>query len=182
MGSEREPSPAPTEGETIMRGATACRDAAERGAEPRRLKIGEVARRSGVGIETLRFYERQGLVGRPARTESGYRLYDASILEQLEFIRRAQTLGFSLAEIARITAESRAGHSPCAEVREIVRERLRELDERLAELKRSRRELAATLSEWDEQGDTPGHVCGLIEGSHLDAPATGRRRVARRRV
>jgi DNA-binding transcriptional MerR regulator len=150
-------------------------------ASPKPLKIGEVAKRSGVGIETLRFYERQGLLGRPARTESGYRLYDEAVLEQLEFIRRAQTLGFSLAEIARITAESRAGQSPCGEVREIVRERLRELDERLAELARYRKELAATLAEWDETGDSPGHVCGLIEGSHVEAPAPANRRIARRR-
>ena len=146
-----------------------------------RLKIGEVAKRTGVGIETLRFYERQGLLGRPARTESGYRLYDESVIEQLEFIRQAQTLGFSLAEIARITTESRAGHSPCAEVREIVRARLAELDERLAELKRYRKELAATLAEWDEKGDTPGHVCGLIEGSHLEGPPIAGRTVSRRK-
>lgn len=165
-----------------MRHARASEVAVADAAPTKRLKIGEVAKRSGVGIETLRFYERQGLLGRPARTESGYRMYDASILEQLEFIRQAQTLGFSLSEIARITAESRAGHSPCAEVREIVRERLRELDERLAELKRYRTELAATLAEWDEKGDSPGHVCGLIEGSHLEPLATAKRTVVRRRV
>jgi DNA-binding transcriptional MerR regulator len=146
-----------------------------------RLKIGEVSKRSGVGIETLRFYERQGLLGRPARTESGYRLYAETVLEKLEFIRRAQALGFSLAEIARITEESHAGQSPCADVREIVRERLAELGERLAELRRYRKELAATLAEWDEMGDAPGHVCGLIEGSHVEAPAPANRRLARRR-
>jgi DNA-binding transcriptional MerR regulator len=146
-----------------------------------RLKIGEVAKRTGVGIETLRFYERQGLLGRPARTESGYRLYDESIVEQLEFIRRAQSLGFTLAEIARITNESRAGNSPCAEVREIVRGRLAELDERLAELERYRRDLAATLAEWDDMGDTPGHVCGLIESSHVEGPPASGRPVPRRK-
>jgi MerR family transcriptional regulator, copper efflux regulator len=142
--------------------------------EPR-LKIGEVSRRSGVGIEALRFYERQGLLGQPVRTESGYRLYGESVLDQLEFIKRAQALGFTLAEIARIIAERRAGQSPCAEVRAIVRGRLRELDERLAELKRYRRELAAALEEWDRVGDTPGHVCGHIEGSHVEGLSIGRR-------
>jgi DNA-binding transcriptional MerR regulator len=146
-----------------MRDAMASRR--DTSASSKRLKIGEVAKRTGVGIETLRFYERQGLLGRPARTESGYRLYDESVVEQ----------------IARITSESRAGHSPCAEVREIVRTRLAELDERLAELKRYRRELAATLAEWEEQGDTPGHVCGLIEGSHLEGPPVAGRTVARRK-
>lgn len=164
-----------------MRDVRASRRPAESTAPAKRLKIGEVAKRSGVGIETLRFYERQGLLRRPGRTESGYRLYDESIVEQLEFIRQAQTLGFSLAEIARITAESRAGHSPCAEVREIVRARLAELDERLAELKRYRKELASTLAEWDEKGDTPGHVCGLIEGSDLEGPPVTGRSIARRK-
>jgi MerR family transcriptional regulator, copper efflux regulator len=54
------------------------------------LKIGEVSERSGVGIETLRFYERSGLLDSPARTASGYRLYDAAVLDRLEFIKRAQ--------------------------------------------------------------------------------------------
>lgn len=142
------------------------------GAGARRLlKIGEVSRRSGVGVEALRFYERQGLLGRPARTESGYRMFDEGVLERLDFIRRAQALGFSLAEIGRIASEAASGQSPCGAVREIVRTRIRELDERLAELHRYRDELAATLENWDEQGEAEGHVCGLIEGSDVHAPS-----------
>jgi DNA-binding transcriptional MerR regulator len=131
------------------------------------LKIGEVSRLSGVGVEALRFYERGGLLGRPARTTSGYRMYDVEVLERLDFIKRAQVLGFSLDEIKQVIAEKRAGQSPCAEVREIVRRRLRELDERMLEMKRYRKELAAALAEWDESGDVEGHVCGLIEGTDL---------------
>ena len=97
-----------------------------RAAKPSLLRVGEVARRSGVGIETLRFYERSGLLDRPARTESGYRLYGEDVLERLDFIKRAQTLGFTLDEIKRVIAEKRAGQTPCAEVREIVRRRLQE--------------------------------------------------------
>ncbi|MFP5264523.1 MAG: heavy metal-responsive transcriptional regulator [Blastocatellia bacterium] len=132
------------------------------------LKIGEVSKRSGVGVEALRFYERQGLLGSPSRTGSGYRLYGEDVLERLEFIKRAQVLGFSLAEIARVISEKHAGQSPCAEVREIVRRRLGELDQRLNEMRRYREELAAALSEWDEAGDKEGHVCGLIEGTTLE--------------
>jgi MerR family transcriptional regulator, copper efflux regulator len=144
------------------------------------LKIGEVSKESGVGIEALRFYERQGIISQPVRAESGYRMYDVGVLDELAFIRRAQTLGFSLADIGRIIAERRAGQNPCAAVREIVRSRLRELDERLAEMKRYRRELASTLAEWDLVGDVPGHVCGLIEESHVAAPAPRVREIARR--
>lgn len=131
------------------------------------LKIGEVSRLSGVGIEALRFYEKQGLLGRPARTESGYRLYDPEVLERLEFIKRAQVLGFSLADIARIISHKHAGQSPCAEVRDVVRARLAEIDERIRQMRRYRNELAAALEEWEQMGDLDGHVCGLIEGTTI---------------
>ena len=143
------------------------------------LKIGEVARRTGLGIETLRFYERSGLLGRPARTEGGYRLYSAEELLRLEFIKRAQTLGFTLDEIKRIMAESRAGERPCAEVRTIVRARLTELDERLKQMRQYRKALVRTLQQWDEQKQADGHFCGLIEATELDAAKPAVRRPAR---
>src|SRR5437764_10109451 len=127
------------------------------------LKIGEVSRLSGVGIEALRFYEKQGLLGRPARTESGYRLYGTEVLERLDFIKRAQVLGFSLAEISRIIAHKQAGQSPCAEVRDIVRARLTEIDERIRQMRRYRKELAAGLDEWEQAGGREGRACGLSE-------------------
>jgi DNA-binding transcriptional MerR regulator len=163
-----------------MKHTAASADEAKNKAE-RPLKIGEVAKQSGVGIDTLRFYEKQGLLGRPARTESGYRLYPREVFEQIEFIKRAQALGFSLEEIARIMAESRAGHAPCQHVRDVVRRRLVALDEELARLKRYRKELAKTLEGWEETGDVPGHVCGLIEGSELHATLPGRRSVGRKK-
>ena len=147
--------------------------------QARLLKIGEVAKLAGVGIEALRFYERQGLLTPRTRTESGYRLYGEDALEQLDFVRRSQALGFSLAEIAAIVAESRAGRKPCSTVRDLVRQRIGELDERLAELKRYRRELARTLEGWESLGDVKGHVCGLIESTA--APAARPRSVKLRR-
>ena len=132
------------------------------------LRIGEVAKRSGIGIEALRFYERSGLLGRPARTESGYRMYDAAVLQRLDFIKRAQVLGFSLDEIKRIIADKEASKSPCREVREIVRQRLEELDERMKEMRRYRRELGTALAKWEETGELDGHICGLIEGTEIE--------------
>lgn len=131
------------------------------------LKIGEVAKLSGIGIEALRFYERSGLLGRPGRTHSGYRIYDAEVLERLDFIKRAQVLGFSLDEIKQIIAEKQAGESPCEAVRDVVRTRLQELDERMREMRRYRTQLATTLAEWDKAGAVEGHICGLIEGSNV---------------
>ena len=137
----------------------------------RMLKIGEVSKRSGVGIEALRFYEKSGLLDRPSRTFSGYRVYGEDVLERLAFIKQAQALGFSLDEVRRIVEDAGRGESPCDEVREIVRRRLSELDERLRELHRHREELQRTLAEWDEVGRAPGHICGLIEGSAVEHAA-----------
>lgn len=136
------------------------------------LKIGEVSKHSDIGIEALRFYEKSGLLDQPERTDSGYRMYDATVLERLAFIKQAQVLGFSLDEIKRIIDEKRAGQSPCAEVRELVRLRLHELDERMREMQRYRQELAAALTEWDSTGEAQGHICGLIEGTNFQRSMT----------
>lgn len=145
------------------------------------LKIGDVSKKTGIGIEALRFYEKSGLLDKPPRTGSGYRVYDPSVIKRLAFIKQAQALGFSLDEIKRIVLDARKGQSPCDEVREIVGRRLEELDERMRELRRHRKELAETLEEWDKVGRAPGHICGLIEGSHIghgvkDAKLNGRAR------
>ncbi|HLM00901.1 MAG TPA: heavy metal-responsive transcriptional regulator [Pyrinomonadaceae bacterium] len=133
----------------------------------KQLKIGEVSRLSGIGIEALRFYEKSGLLERPGRTYSGYRLYDESVLERLAFIKQAQVLGFALDEIKQLVAHKREGENPCADVREIVRGRLKELNEKIEQMIRYRDDLAAALAEWDEVGEAEGHVCGLIEAAHI---------------
>jgi DNA-binding transcriptional MerR regulator len=138
-------------------------------AEGRRmLKIGDVSKKTGIGIEALRFYEKSGLLEKPSRTCSGYRVYGPQVLERLAFIKRAQALGFSLDEIGRIIWDARTGQSPCDDVREIVSRRLEELDERMREMRRYRKELAETLEEWNKVGRAPGHICGLIESSHVE--------------
>jgi DNA-binding transcriptional MerR regulator len=150
----------------------------ERGG--RSLKIGEVSKLSGVGIEALRFYEKGGLVDRPSRTESGYRVYAPDVLDRLAFIKRAQILGFTLDEIKQIIVEKRSGQSPCKGVREVVRRRLEELDERMKEMRRYRNQLAAALREWDEAGEVKGHVCGLIEGTDIELRIETDGRIRRR--
>ena len=134
------------------------------------IKIGAVARRAEIGVEALRYYERLGLLGSPRRTDSGYRLYSEAIFARLDFIRKAQAMGFTLEEIARIIRESERGQSPCAEVRRIARRKLGELDLRLKQLRQYRNELARTLVEWETKGSAAGKICGLIEGSHITHP------------
>jgi MerR family transcriptional regulator, copper efflux regulator len=147
----------------------------------RLLKIGEVAKQTGIGIETLRFYERSGLLDEPVRTEAGYRLYGADALTTLEFIKRAQVLGFTLTEIKRIISESRSGDSPCDEVREIVRQRLAELDERLRQMQLYRDAVAKTLRQWDKTGKAAGRFCGLIESAQIEARKPASRQPERRK-
>lgn len=150
------------------------------GAPHERLKIGEVSKRSGVGIETLRFYEKSGILSHPVRSASGYRMYDSEVLERLAFIKRAQVLGFSLEEIRQFIREKSSGQSPCAAVREVVRHRLEELDERMAEMRRYRKELSEALAEWEQAGDVEGHICGLIEGTHIKHPISPQRAIGKR--
>jgi MerR family transcriptional regulator, copper efflux regulator len=139
------------------------------------LKIGEVSKLSGVGIEALRFYEKSGLLEKPGRTESGYRVFDESVLERLSFIKKAQVLGFTLDEIRELIAHKRRGENPCGEVRSIVKGRLDELNERIAQMTQYRDELAAALKQWEKKGESEGHVCGLIEGAHIEHPVEHRR-------
>jgi DNA-binding transcriptional MerR regulator len=146
------------------------------------LKIGDVAKLSGIGIETLRFYEKSGLLERPARTQSGYRMYGRDVLDRLAFIKQSQTLGFSLDEIRSIVEDARTGKSPCDEVREIVRHRLEDLDERMREMRRYRKELAGTLEEWDRLGRAPGHICGLIEGTHIEHRMDKKKKIVGKRA
>ena len=152
-------------------------------------KIGEVAKQSGVGVETLRFYESRGLIEPVMRTRSGYRLYDGSVLDRLVFIKKSQAVGFTLDQIAWLVAEAKDGRRPCVEVRHMARERLGELDQRLKELKRYRRELKQTLDAWEQQGHKEGMICGLIEGLKpgsihppTDRPMRSRKRSRRRSV
>ena len=135
--------------------------------DDRTLKIGELSKRSGIGIEALRFYEKSGLLDRPARTESGYRLYGEPALDRLSFIKKAQLLGFTLDEIKELIDHKRKGENPCSEVRAIVRGRLDDLNERIKQMTKYRNELKAALDEWEIRGEAEGHVCGLIEGSSI---------------
>src|SRR6266478_745717 len=89
-----------------------------RRVEPASLSIGKVARRAGIGVETIRFYEREGLLAAPARRDSGYRLYTERVIGRIRFIRRAKELGFSLKEIKELLQLRRNASSTCEDIRE----------------------------------------------------------------
>jgi MerR family copper efflux transcriptional regulator len=101
-----------------------------------RYRIGAAAREAGVGVDTIRYYEREGLLPEPHRRASGYRDYDASAIAQLRFIRRAKDLGFSLDDIRELLALSTDRNRGVAGVKARAEARLDDVEHRIRELKR----------------------------------------------
>lgn len=102
------------------------------------LTIGRIAQSAGVATDTIRFYEREGLLPEPRRRASGYREYDEGAVSRLRFIRRAKDLGFTLDEIRELLALSADRHGGVEGVRERAAARLKAIDERIVELQRVR--------------------------------------------
>lgn len=113
--------------------------------------IGTVAKRVGVAIDTIRFYEREGLLPEPQRRASGYRSYDDGAIAQLRFIRRAKRLGFTLEEIRELLTLSRDRRKGVAAVKKRAQQRLAAIDLRIVELQRVRDGLAQLVE------SCPGH-------------------------
>lgn len=101
---------------------------------------GQISKLSGVGIETIRFYERKGLIKEPPRRPSGYRQYPPSTIQQLQFIRRAKELGFSLQEIKELLA-LRITNRTCSSVRKKVIKKVEQVGDKIRQLQRIRRVL-----------------------------------------
>lgn len=110
------------------------------------MKIGDAARVSGCHIETIRYYERIGLLPRPARTQAGYRTYRPAEVERLRFITRGRELGFSLDEIRSLLQLSDDPALSCEEVDQLARHHLADIRSRVAELRGIARELERTIS------------------------------------
>jgi DNA-binding transcriptional MerR regulator len=126
----------------------------------------DVARATGVSTDTLRHYERKGLLTGVTRLSSGYRRYPASTVERVLLIQRALVVGFSLADLKRVLSVRDRGGAPCRSVRTMLAERSNALSRRIEELLTLRDELAALLVEWDcKLAATPeGQRAGLLDG------------------
>lgn len=111
--------------------------------------IGELAAAAGVSCDTLRHYERKGVIARPKRAASGYRLYQAETLEQVKTVRRALGVGFTLDELARLFRERDKGNPPCRAARELAAAKLADLERRLEEMLALRETLSALTKDWD---------------------------------
>jgi DNA-binding transcriptional MerR regulator len=133
------------------------------------LLIGDLAKQAGVKADTIRFYEKRGLLPRPGRATSGYRTYDEPALKQLRFIRQAQSLGFSLHEIKRILKLHGAGKTTCRCVMAIAEATLSETESKLKELRAFRDALKQQVERWRRQTEAGGRMaaefCALIESS-----------------
>src|SRR5437867_13383568 len=129
------------------------------------LLIGRLAKLSGVRPDTIRFYERNGLLPKPSRTASGYRVYDAAALNQMRFIRKAQSLGFSLDEIKRIMSLRGRGKETCRCVVSMAEATLAETETKLEELRKFKDTLATNLTRWKRKrrGPIAAEFCALIE-------------------
>jgi DNA-binding transcriptional MerR regulator len=130
-------------------------------------RAGSIAKKAGVGVQTLHYYERIGLLPKPTRSEANYRLYSSDALRRVRFIKKAQTLGFTLAEIKQILDLKSHGRAPCRKVTELGEKHLQEIDARLSQLCAYRRAVIQSLTSWREKTahrrDCAGEFCDLIE-------------------
>src|SRR5260370_14494160 len=131
------------------------------------LAIEALPERAACKVETIRFYEREGLLPAPARSPGGYRLYSEDHLKRLTFIRRARGLGFSIDEVRKLLKLADERKRPCAEVRVVARAHLEDVRAKIADLRAMDRVLRATSVRC---ADGPRARCALIEALSLDAP------------
>ena len=126
------------------------------------MKTGEVADLAGVNLQTLRYYERRGLLPEPPRGQSGYRIYGPESVHTVRFIKRAQQLGFSLDEVESLLDLAEGGPDGCDAAQEVARHRIQELDRRIADLRAMRDSLdrlVATCSMPRAQRECPLLQC-----------------------
>ncbi len=127
------------------------------------MRIGELGDRLSVNPKTIRYYESIGLLPEPARTPSGYRVYDESDVERVRFIKTAQRLGITLDEIKEILALRERGEPPCSYVRDILAKEVADIDQRIGDLQRLREELVTLEAVADELPEPDIRVCRLID-------------------
>lgn len=137
-----------------------------------RLRIGQLAGLARTSPDTLRYYERLGLLPRPRRTEGGYRVYDRSAADRVTLIRKGQALGLSLREIREVIEVAEGGRDPCDHVRAMLAQRLAEVDARMADLRALRKTLEELLQTSERAPRGPACVCRIIEASEPSVRAT----------
>ncbi len=125
------------------------------------MKIGEVAKAAGVGIDAVRFYERERLLPEPARRPSGYREYSSDAVMDLRFIKRAKELGFSLKEISELLSIESEPASTAGDIKRLAEEKLADLDDKIRSLQRMKRALRKVAESCPGSGPTSD--CSILQ-------------------
>ncbi|MFI5323349.1 MAG: MerR family transcriptional regulator [Thermodesulfobacteriota bacterium] len=126
------------------------------------LTIGQVAKLARVNRETLRYYEREGIIGLPARKDSGYRIYSLETVKRICFIKRAQTLGFSLKEIMELLAlRNDARVATCRDIKQYAKGKVKTIEKKLADLKWIRSRLRELIAICDEENSL--NACPILD-------------------
>lgn len=129
--------------------------------------IGAIAAQVGVPIKTIRYYEDVGLLSKPVRTASGYRLYDQDIADRLRFIKKAQHLGLRLDEVKEILELADRGRCPCGHVQGVLKKRLAELLQKITDLRMVERRIQAAIRQKCPPNFKPKGkaICPTIQGT-----------------
>lgn len=130
------------------------------------MQIGEVADRAGLATSAIRFYEEKGLIPEPGRTASGYRDYDAGVVDRLQFIRAGQAIGLTLRELGDVIEIRDRGDSPCRHVTELLDDKIAEVDRRIGDLQALRGDLAGLRDDADGLDPAecpPESVCRILQ-------------------
>ncbi len=125
------------------------------------MRIGQVAKRAGVNVETIRFYERKGLITQPPYNTGGYRQYPHEAIARIRFIKRAKELGFSLTEIAELLSLQANPKATCADVKQRAESKISTIHERLKDLQKMKRSLEMLASSC--KGSGPLVDCPIID-------------------
>ncbi len=125
------------------------------------LKIGEIAEQSQVNLQTIRYYEREGLLPKPPRLASGYRVFSPDAVRRVRFIKKAQELGFSLKEIKELLAIRFDPEGDCSMVRKLARAKLADIDEKMRSLEAIKKVLGKLATACPGRG--PSTECPILE-------------------
>src|SRR5437867_3693962 len=148
------------------------------------LRTGELARRGGVNLETIRYYERRGLLAKPPRTLAGYRTFDAEAVRRLRFIKQAQALGFSLKEVRELLALRLDARTSCADVRSRAETKLADIEAKIKMLRAMKNALGKIVAACSGRG--PISACPILDAldgrePEKEPPSTPRRKGGERR-
>lgn len=144
------------------------------------MKIGELAQATDTPVETIRFYEKEGLLPTPARTESNYRIYGQAHVERLMFVRHCRSLDMALDEIRALLRFKEAPHENCGGVNELLEEHFGHVAQRIRELRVLEKQLKGLLAQCSTT--TAASDCGILKGLSSEAPVRAFRRAATKHV